>query len=90
MGFLVNPNIPWLGCSVDRIVPKMNTIEIKCTLEGKSKTASELADIKVTPFLEQNEQGDLSLKKSICIIVKFNLECSYVTWMCAILFFIAN
>lgn len=68
-GLMVNPNIPWLGCSHDGIVQHQRTVEFKCPVKGKTKSARELLpDLK---YLDTST-GSPSLKKTMFIIVKFS------------------
>ncbi|KAJ8685150.1 hypothetical protein QAD02_020943 [Eretmocerus hayati] len=60
-GSLVNPNLPWLLTSLDGIVLGSHTIEIKCPVDGKSKTVDEI--IGTLSYIETSESGIYSLKK---------------------------
>ncbi|KAF2903906.1 hypothetical protein ILUMI_02267 [Ignelater luminosus] len=45
-GLVINPNIPWTGCSPDGLIIKNSSIEkiveIKCPIKGKTKSAYSL------------------------------------------------
>lgn len=59
-GLIINPLIPWLGCSPDGIVLGENTIEIKCPVEGKRKSACQM--VSELPYIDKIGEN-LRLKK---------------------------
>ena len=73
LGLVVSRENSWLEYSPDGVTLDENgkpnkLIEIKCPLAGKTKTASDIA--QSVKYLNT----DLTLKKSIVIMHKFNLE----------------
>lgn len=60
-GLMVNPHVPWLGCSHDGIVANLKTVEFKCPVSGKTKTASEVME-KLT-YIDSPEPNVYKLKE---------------------------
>lgn len=61
VGLLVNSSVPWIGCSLDGVVPDECTIEIKCPVIGQTCNISDV--LPKLPYLKcVNGQYTLKVK----------------------------
>ncbi len=69
-GFVVRPDIPYMGCSPDRKVidpnahPHLGIVEVKCLFKYQMITPMEAAQIKDDKFCLELRNGTLQLKTS--------------------------
>lgn len=61
-GLMVNPAVPWLGCSHDGIVQNVKTVEFKCPVLGKQMAASEV--VRTLKFIDSSNRDQPRLKEA--------------------------